>query len=146
MKTKWIIGALVIVAVIIALSLLELGDNIVYFYTPQEVFAAELDVRGKNIKIGGMVKVGSVSKDITNMQLQFTMTDFKGHDIVVHHRGTPPDLFKEGQGVVAEGYFDVQKQSMQAHTLMVKHSEEYRVPHDHAVQDKELLIKSILGD
>ncbi len=145
-KTKWIVGSLIIVAVVITLSLLKLGDSIVYFYTPQEVFAAALDVRGKNIKIGGMVKVGSVQKDMANMRLTFMMTDFKGHDIVVQHRGTPPDLFKEGQGVVAEGYFDVQKKTLQSHTLMVKHSEEYRVPHDAELQNKDLLIKSILGD
>ena len=145
-KTKWIIGSLVIVAVIVALSLLKLGDSIVYFYTPKEVFAPDLDVRGKNIKIGGMVKVGSVQKEMERLQLRFTLTDFKGHDIVVQHRGTPPDLFKEGQGVVAEGYFDLQKKTMQSHTLMVKHSEEYRVPHDTEMQNKELLIKSIMGN
>ena len=145
-KTKWIIGSLVIVAVIITLSLLKLGDSIVYFYTPKEVFAAELDVRGKNIKIGGMVMVGSVTKEMQNLRLQFTLTDFKGHDIVVEHRGTPPDLFKEGQGVVAEGYFDVNKKTMRSHTLMVKHSEEYRVPHDTEIQNKELLLKSIIGN
>lgn len=145
-KTKWIIGSLVIVAVIVTLSLLKLGDSIVYFYTPQEVFAPDLEVQGKNIKIGGMVKVGSVQKDMANMRLTFMMTDFKGHDIVVQHRGTPPDLFKEGQGVVAEGYFDRQQRMLQSHTLMVKHSEEYRVPHDTEMQNKELLIKSILGN
>ena len=145
-KTKWIVGSLVIVAVVVALSLLKLGDSIVYFYTPKEVFAADLDVRGKNIKIGGMVKVGSVQKDMANMRLTFMMTDFKGHDIAVQHRGTPPDLFKEGQGVVAEGYFNVQKKTLQSHTLMVKHSEEYRVPHDSEVQNKELLIKSMFGN
>ena len=145
-KAKWIIGSLVIVAVVVALSVLNLSENIVYFYTPQEVFDPQLNVLGKNIKIGGMVKTGSVSKKIELMQLQFTITDFKGHEITVQHRGTPPDLFKEGQGVVAEGYFDRQAKTMQAHTLMVKHSEEYRVPHDTGVQDKELLIKSILGD
>ena len=145
-KTKWIIGSVVIVAVIITLSFLKLGDSIVYFYTPQEVFAAELDVRGKNIKIGGMVMVGSVTKEMQNLRLQFTLTDFKGHDIVVEHRGTPPDLFKEGQGVVAEGYFDVNKKTMRSHTLMVKHSEEYRVPHDTEIQNKELLLKSIIGN
>ncbi len=145
-KTKWIVGSLVIVAVVVALSLLKLDDNIVYFYTPREVFAPDLDVWGKNIKIGGMVKVGSVQKDMADMRLTFVMTDFKGHDIVVQHRGTPPDLFKEGQGVVTEGYFDRTQKTMQSHTLMVKHSEEYRVPHDTEMQNKELLIKSILGN
>lgn len=144
-KPKWIIGATIIVAVTVIVSLINLGENIVYFYTPQEVFAADLDVRGKNIKIGGMVKAGSVSKKIETMELEFVITDFKGHEISVSHRGTPPDLFKEGQGVVAEGYFDVTQKTMHAHTLMVKHSEEYRVPHDPDSQDKELLIKSILG-
>ena len=145
-KTKWIVGSAVIASVVVALSLLKLGDSIVYFYTPKEAFAAALDVRGKNIKIGGMVKAGSVQKDMANMQLSFVLTDFKGHDIVVQHRGTPPDLFKEEQGVVAEGYFDGQKKTMRSHTLMVKHSEEYRVPHDAELHNKELLIKSLLDN
>lgn len=144
-KPKWVIGAMVIVIVIVIVSVINLGDNIVYFYTPREVFAADLDVKDKKIKIGGMVKVGSIRKKIETMELEFVITDFKEHEIFVYHRGTPPDLFKEGQGVVAEGYFDVTQKTMRAHTLMVKHSEEYRVPHDPDYQDKELLIKSILG-
>lgn len=146
MKTKWIIGIVVIVLVIVAVSLLNLGGNIVYFYTPREAFAAGEKLRNKRIKIAGMVKVGTVSKNMPNMILRFTITDFKGHEISVEHHGTPPDLFKEGQGVVAEGYFDVTNKSMRSHTLMVKHSEEYRVPHDPESHDKQLLIKSILGN
>ena len=146
MRTKWIIGVTVIVVVIIAISVSNLGGNLVYFYTPSEAFAEGESIRGKNVKIAGMVKSGSVQKDMREMALLFTITDFKGHEISVLHQGTPPDLFKEGQGVVAEGYFDINKKSMKSHTLMVKHSEEYRVPHDNEVHDKELLIKSILSD
>lgn len=146
MKSKWIIGIFVVGLVIVAVSMLNLGDNIVYFYTPREAFAVGEKLRDKQVKIAGMVKVGTVSKDMPNMILKFTITDFKGHEIDVEHHGTPPDLFKEGQGVVAEGYFDITNKSMRSHRLMVKHSEEYRVPHDPESHDKQLLIKSILGD
>lgn len=146
MKTKWIIGLVVITAAVLAIALINLGGNLVYFYTPSEAFAAGESLRNKNIKIGGMVVAGSVDEDADKRQLHFTITDFKGHEIRVLHAGVTPDLFRAGQGVVAEGYFDVVSREMKTHTLMVKHSEEYRVPHDNQIANKELLIKSILED
>ena len=152
MKTKWVIGLAVIAAAVLVISLINLGGNLVYFYTPSEAFAAGEDLRDKNVKIGGMVVAGSVDEgtedeaDAGKHVLRFTITDFKGHEIRVLHAGVTPDLFKEGQGVVAEGYFDVARREMKTHTLMVKHSEEYRVPHDNQIENKELLIKSILED
>ena len=149
MKTKWVIGLGVIAAMVLMIALINLGGNLVYFYTPSEAFAAGESLRDKNIKIGGMVVAGSVdegSVDEGKQKLRFTMTDFKGHDIRVVHAGITPDLFREGQGVVAEGYFDVVDAEMRTHTLMVKHSEEYRVPHDTQIENKDLLIKSILDN
>ncbi|MDE3269755.1 MAG: cytochrome c maturation protein CcmE [Pseudomonadota bacterium] len=152
MKTKWVIGLAVIAAAVLVISLVNLGGNLVYFYTPSEAFAAGENLRNKNIKIGGMVMAGSVEEQTNDEAaagkhiLRFTITDFKGHNIKVKHTGIAPDLFREGQGVVAEGYFDATNKAMKTHTLMVKHSEEYRVPHDNKIENKELLIKSLLED
>jgi cytochrome c-type biogenesis protein CcmE len=72
------------------------------------------------------------------------MTDLKGHEIKVHHNGTPPDMFKEGQGVVAEGRIEDGGKALVARSLMVKHSEEYKkAGGNHSSMDKELLERSL---
>src|SRR4051812_23839475 len=131
-SAKWIIGGVVIAAAVIGISFLNLGDNLVYFYTPGEAFAkaAELSSKGA-IKVGGMVKTGSVVWQPEQLSLHFTMTDLEGHEIAVAHTGTPPDMFKEGQGVVVEGRIDEQGKTMLSKNLMVKHSEEYKKAGDH---------------
>jgi len=75
------------------------------------------------------------------------ISDLKGHEIKVSHKGTPPDMFKEGQGVVVEGILSPDGKSVKSRRLMVKHSEEYKKPGDHAgTPNKELLEKSIFKD
>ena len=141
-KNRLIIAAVVIGIAVIGLSTLNLQENIVYFYTPEEVVPAPQELIGKTIKVGGMVMPGSVVRDTQNVILDFTATDNQGHDIRVRFKGTPPDLFKEGQGVVVEGKLDG-KGNMAAVHLLVKHSEEYRKPDDHTNMDKALLEKSL---
>ncbi len=91
-----------------------------------------------------MVKPESVTWDSKNIMLNFTMTDMNEHEIQVSYKGSPPDLFKEGQGVVAEGTLENEGKSLKATRLMVKHSEEYKAPKDaHNSVNKELLEKSL---
>jgi cytochrome c-type biogenesis protein CcmE len=143
-KTRWIVGAAVIAVAIVGISFLNLGDNLIYFYTPSEALAKASDLKEQTIKVGGMVLPGSVKWQPENLSLDFVMTDLKGHNIGVHHNGTPPDMFKEGQGVVVEGRFATDGQSLMSRNLMVKHSEEYKKPGtDHSSMDKELLEKSL---
>ena len=143
-KRKWIIGGTIIAGAVIALSFLNLGDNLVYFYTPGEAFAKAGELAGQTVKVGGMVKPGSVSWQAEQRSLSFTMTDLAGHEIRVAHTGTPPDMFKEGQGVVVEGRVGDGGATMVSRGLMVKHSEEYKKPgKDHATMDKALLERSL---
>ncbi|MEY4632079.1 MAG: hypothetical protein RIQ81_2199 [Pseudomonadota bacterium] len=146
-KMRWILGGTVIGAAIVALVSIQLGNNAVYFYTPDEAFAQAVDLSGKTIRVGGMVLPGSVNWQAETLDLKFKMSDLKGHEIAVNHRGAAPDMFKEGQGVVVEGVLiknPDQTLNMTARKLMVKHSEEYKKPGDHSQGvDKELLEKSI---
>ncbi len=145
-QRRWIIGLVVIVGCIVAMSWLQLSANLVYFYTPEEAFAKGVSLEDKLIRVGGMVQPGSVVKNGEEVTLDFTLTDFNNHDFLVHYKGTPPDLFKENQGVVVEGRLDHKEKKIIAQKLMVKHSEEYRKPDDPAHMDKELLQQSLFKD
>ena len=136
----------IIAAAVVSLSFLNLGENLVYFYTPEEAYAKGSELDGQNIKVGGMVMPGSVVWQPEQLALSFTMTDMKGHEIKVQHQGTPPDMFKEGQGVVVEGRLGDQGKMMVSRNLMVKHSEEYKKPGDHSTMDKALLEKSLFKE
>jgi len=140
---KWVIGGTVIIIAIIASTFLNLGKNIIYFYTPSEAVAQANDLSEKTIKVGGMVKDGSVEWKAEQLSLKFVMTDMKGLDIAVQHKGTPPDMFKEGQGVVVEGRITDDGKNLISRNLMVKHSEEYKQPDGTMGMDRELLQKSL---
>lgn len=143
-KIRWIIGGAVIAMAVVGVSFLNLGDNLVYFYTPAEAVAKAAALEGQTVKVGGMVKTGSVKWQAEQLALSFTMTDLQGHEINVQHTGTPPDMFKEGQGVVVEGRIADGGKAMVSRNLMVKHSEEYKRPgSEHATMDKALLERSL---
>ncbi|HYX33334.1 MAG TPA: cytochrome c maturation protein CcmE [Oligoflexus sp.] len=140
---KWILGGGVILVGALAVSNLKFSDNVVYFYTPQEAFAKAAEIDDKTIKVGGMVKTGTVDWKPEDLALNFIMTDMQGIDIAVSHKGTPPDMFKENAGVVVEGRIDAEGKKMVSQRLMVKHSEEYKTPDAQHSVDKELLEKSM---
>lgn len=144
---KWLVGLGVIGVAIGVVSQLNFGDNLVYFYTPQEASAKAAELQEKSIKIGGMIMPGTVQWDAKSLDLAFTMTDLKGTDIAVTHKGVKPDMFKEGQGVVVEGKLDTSGKHMVASKLMVKHSEEYKKPgEDHGSMNKALLEESMFKE
>jgi len=118
-------------------------ENGVFFYTPKEAYEKAADIDSKTIKVGGMVKAGTVVWKPEDLALNFVMTDMQGTDIEVSHKGTPPDMFKENSGVVVEGRIEADGKKMVSQRLMVKHSEEYKKPDAQHSVDKELLEKSI---
>ncbi len=105
------------------LGLGKFGQNLVYFVTPSEVVAFTPDHYGKKIRVGGMVVEGSLVVIPDTLKLTFDLTDGE-KTIPVRFEGIPPDLFKEGQGAVVEGYWDKQNE-FQSHMIMAKHSEDY---------------------
>jgi cytochrome c-type biogenesis protein CcmE len=110
-----------ILAIAVGLMLFALRDSIVFFYGPTEM-AKKAPPRGSHLRIGGLVKSGSLVHD-GSLTVVFTVTDLK-HDIKVRYTGLLPDLFREGQGVVAEG--TVKGPGLfHADTVLAKHDERY---------------------
>ncbi len=108
-------------AVAIGLSLYALSNNIDLFFTPTQVAAGEV-TEGQRIRIGGMVKEGSVEHADESLDVRFIATDYS-HDLAVQYQGILPDLFREGQGVVVEG--TINGGVFQASRVLAKHDENY---------------------
>ncbi len=106
----------------------NLDKNIVFFLTPQELLAKGVDGQGIPVRLGGQVKPGSVKWDASTLDLRFAITDGKG-EIQVRSKGAPPQMFRDGMGVVVEGRYE-SGGMFQATNLLVKHSNEYRPPKD----------------
>ena len=103
------------------IALYALSDSIVFFYSPTEV--VQKAVRpGARLRVGGLVKADSLVKS-TDETIEFTVTD-GANELKVAYRGLLPDLFREGQGVVAEGVM-VEPGQMRADTILAKHDERY---------------------
>ena len=113
--------SLAVVGAAAGLSLYALSDSIVFFLSPSEV-AEKAVAPGARLRIGGLVKPGSVVKS-ADQNVAFVLTD-GAHDLKVAYQGLLPDLFREGQGVVAEGVLAAPDQ-MRAETILAKHDERY---------------------
>ena len=118
--------AVVIAGVFGYLLLGGIGENIVYFWTPQELLAREEKGVDVPVRLGGQVAPGSVQWNAEAIDLRFKLTDGK-KDVMVHARSAPPAMFRDGQGVVVEGRYG-RDGVFRADNLMVKHNEEYRAP------------------
>ena len=127
MKRSWVVGGLAVMAVVFAwLMFGGLKDNVVFFLTPREVLAKGADGVGVPMRLGGMVKAGSVKWDAQALDLRFTVTDGQ-REMLVHSTGAPPQMFRDSMGVIVEGRVGAGG-VFEATNLMVKHSNEYRAP------------------
>lgn len=128
------------------------SESTVTFYTPAEVYANPVKFDGKLFRVSGLVMAGTKEWDSQKNELKFKMTDLEGHDFLVQYKGIPPDLFKEGQGVVVEGRLmnninlSEKEKLISANLLMVKHSEVYDTKTDHKQMKEAKLLDSILKD
>jgi cytochrome c-type biogenesis protein CcmE len=95
-----------------------------YFINPSQIAAGQAP-QGKRFRLGGMVAKGSVMKTAGTLDLEFQVTDFS-HTVPVKFHGIPPDLFREGQGVVAIGR--MQGATFVADEILAKHDENYMPP------------------
>lgn len=137
-------GGILILLAVCLICFYALEDYSVYFYTPKEAVTKSADIHHKEIRVGGMIKTGSVKWLPNELYLRFVLSDLKGVEIKVDYQGAPPDMFKEGSGVVVEGYISKNGGKLSAKGLFVKHSEEYRVPEDIHHLDPSLVQKSII--
>ena len=101
----------------------SLEENVVYFKSPTEVKnLAELE--NKKIRVGGMVKKNSIKTN--DLEISFIITDFK-NELIVSFKGSVPNLFEEGKGVVAEGFLG-DRNYLKATKILAKHDENYMPP------------------
>ena len=120
-----IVGGLAILGIVAALVLNAFQSNLVFFFSPTQVAAGEAP-KGKNFRIGGMVKEGSIKREPDGVTIRFVMTDTE-KDMIVAYKGILPDLFKEGKGAVAQGKLG-DDGVFTASEVLAKHDENYMPP------------------
>lgn len=103
-----------------------IGENLVYFLSPNELLAKGAAAYDVPVRLGGQVLPGSVQWNADRLELRFRVTD-GGQQVRVRSKGAPPQMFRDGIGVVVEGRYR-RDGEFESHNLMVKHSNEYRAP------------------
>ena len=126
-----IAGGVLVLAAAAAFVLNAFQSNLVFFFTPTQVLNGEAP-QNKTFRIGGLVKVGSLQRNGTDVS--FVVTD-TAQEIAVRYSGLLPDLFKEGKGVVAQGRLDTQG-LLTATEVLAKHDENYMPPEAQHALDK----------
>jgi len=120
-----IVIGIVALGVAAALVLSAFQENLVFFFTPSQIAAHEAP-QGRTFRIGGMVEKGSLKRQADGVTVQFTVTD-TARSIPVSYRGSLPDLFREGKGVVAQGRLGADG-VFHANEVLAKHDENYMPP------------------
>jgi cytochrome c-type biogenesis protein CcmE len=124
LRIKFLIFFLGLLTLIIFFILKSLEENVVYFFSPTEIYNKSEISLNKTIRIGGLVKEGSSIKNEKNVS--FIITDLK-NEILVTYKGLVPNLFSEGKGVIAEGKLKDKKYFI-ADKILAKHDENYMPP------------------
>ncbi|MFM4705142.1 cytochrome c maturation protein CcmE [Aeromonas bivalvium] len=120
------------IAAAIGLMLYALSQNIDLFYTPGELVQGKgpdkvKPEEGQRLRIGGMVVPGSVKRDAQSLRVAFDLIDASGERVTVTYDGILPDLFREGQGIVAQGTLE-DARTVAAFEVLAKHDENYMPP------------------
>ncbi len=119
-----VIGIIVGVSIAGALALTAFRQNVTFFFDPTQVADGKVP-SGERFRLGGMVTKGSVQRAPGSLEVLFVVTDFK-HEVPVSYTGVLPDLFREGQGVVAHGRMS--GSTFVADEVLAKHDEKYMPP------------------
>jgi cytochrome c-type biogenesis protein CcmE len=116
---------LVGVGIATAFALQSFEKNMLYYYSPTQILAGEApDTR--SIRVGGLVENGSVQREPGSLEVRFTLTDF-ANTVGVSYTGILPDLFREGQGIIARGKL-TEDRLFVAEEVLAKHDENYMPP------------------
>ena len=124
-KLMIILALLAGAGLIVGLILYALSQNINLFFSPSDIAAGKAP-QEQRIRAGGMVREGSVVRSTESVQVEFVMTDY-AHDVTVAYEGILPDLFREGQGIVAQGKLQANGVFV-ADEVLAKHDENYMPP------------------
>ena len=117
---------------VVFVVLKSLEENVVYFFSPTELYNKEDISFNKKIRVGGLVKEGSIINNQTS--INFIVTDLN-NEIIVSYKGSLPNLFSEGKGVVAEGKLKDKKYFI-ADKILAKHDENYMPPEVSEILEK----------
>jgi cytochrome c-type biogenesis protein CcmE len=120
-----VVGILAGVAIAAALAFQAFRQNMMLFYDPSQVAAGEAPP-DRTFRLGGMVTSGSVARESGSLEIRFVVTDF-AHSVPVSYTGVLPDLFREGQGVIAHGKLGADGVFV-ADEVLAKHDENYMPP------------------
>ena len=120
----FLIISLLLASIMVFVILRSLEKNVVYFFSPSEIYSDENISFDDKIRVGGLVKINSISK--SGEEVNFIITDLK-NEIVVSYTGIVPNLFAEGKGVVAQGKLKDKKYFV-AEKILAKHDENYMPP------------------
>ena len=123
-RILFLVLLLLLATVVIFFIFKSLEENIVYFFSPSEIYNKPNIPLNEKIRIGGLVKEDSIFKDQTS--IKFIITDLK-KEIIVSYSGLVPNLFSEGKGVIAEGELKDKKYFV-ADKILAKHDENYMPP------------------
>lgn len=115
----------VVIGLVVACVLYALRQNISLFYAPQDIARGKAPLHHL-IRVGGMVVKGSIVHAKTDLGVQFKVTDYR-HTVIVTYQGILPDLFREGQGIVAQGELQ-DTRHFNASLVLAKHDENYMPP------------------
>ena len=123
-RLYWVAAVLAGVALSTALAFRAFEDNMFYFYSPSQVLAGEVPI-DKTIRVGGLVLPGSIERADGSLTVRFLVTDTK-ETVKVEFTGILPDLFRDGQGVIARG--QMRGDMFVAGEVLAKHDENYMPP------------------
>ena len=123
------------------LALSNVGENLVYYWSPSELRAEGDDAIGAMVRLGGLVKPGSIDREGDGLTLRFAVTDGE-ESVPVYAQAVPPAMFREGIGVVLEGRMG-EDGTFNCNRLMVKHDNQYQAPGEGESPDMERMMRSL---
>lgn len=126
-KRRLMVVTLIVLGVsaAVALALTAFNKNLMFFYSPSQVAAGEAPLN-RSFRVGGMVKNNSLARDQDGLTVRFVVHD-NAKEVSIVYKGILPDLFREGQGIVAQGKLNTQGQFI-ADEVLAKHDENYMPP------------------
>lgn len=130
-----VLGAVVLLGIAAALTAWALRDNLNAFYSPADVAAGKAPAE-RRIRVGGLVVTGSLVRAPESLQVEFALTDGNG-TVPVAYEGILPDLFREGQGILATGRLNADGKFV-AEEILAKHDENYMPPEVKAAMDEAM--------
>lgn len=121
-----VLSAVVGVALAAAFGLKAFQDNMLYYYSPTQIASGEVTLDDRRIRVGGLVVEGSIERESGKMDVRFDLSDGM-EAVTVVHDGILPNLFREGQGIIAHGRFNDDGVFV-ADEILAKHDENYTAP------------------